>query len=230
MYCGHDFTPFLCDPDKAAVRRELGLSPDAFVIGHVGRFDSVKNHDFLLQIAFELTRKRAGVKLLLIGEGDLRESIRKLATSLRLGDAVVFAGSRADVPRLLMGAMNVFVFPSFHEALSLACVEAQAAGLPLVVSDTLPPELDVVPGAVTRLSLSAAPNIWADTCIAAESKPRLPKRESLAILQHSAFTIETCITHLDSVYAGTSDGLWQSNHQPLTSVNPAAIAASTIDD
>jgi glycosyltransferase involved in cell wall biosynthesis len=144
---------------------------------------------------------------LLIGDGALRQSIQNEAVALGLGDVVLFAGSRADVPRLLMGAINVFVFPSLHEAVSLACVEAQAAGLPLVISAVLPAALDVVPGAVTRLALSAPARRWADVCLSTRSEGRLPKTEALAILQHSAFTIETCLAQLDDIYSSTRTDL-----------------------
>jgi glycosyltransferase involved in cell wall biosynthesis len=216
MYYGHDFAPFLSEPDKAAVRMELGLPHDAFVLGHVGRFDPQKNHAFLLRIASKVVRLRPGAKLLLIGDGSLRQSIHDTAVSLGLGDAVLFAGVRADVPRLLMGAMNVFVFPSFHEGLPLACTEAQAAGLPLVVSDAITEELDIVPGAVKRLPLSAPAQQWAEACLATEAEPRRTHHEALTILQESAFAIEACLTQLAGVYALTLSNPTQFPLRPVT--------------
>ena len=202
LYYGHDFTQFVSQPDKAAIRAELGLPQDAFVIGHVGRFDLAKNHAFLLRVTSEVRKQRADVRLLLIGDGDLRRSIESSAFSSGLGEDVLFVGVRADVARL-MGAMDVFVFPSLHEGLPLTCTEAQAAGLPLVVSDGITPELDVVPGAVKRLSLSASPKRWAEACLATEVEPRLSQPDALAILQQSPFNIETCLTQLASLYART---------------------------
>jgi glycosyltransferase involved in cell wall biosynthesis len=115
-----------------------------------------------------------------------------------------------------MGAMNVFVFPSFHEGLPLACTEAQAAGLPLVVSDAITEELDIVPGAVKRLPLSAPAQQWAEACLATEAEPRRTHDEALTILQESAFAIEACLTQLAGVYALTLPNPTQFPLRPVT--------------
>ena len=100
------------------------------MIGHVGRFLWAKNHPFVVKVAAALFQREPRARLLLIGDGPLQPEIEALVRTSGIADRVIFAGARADVPRLLKGAMDAFVFPSHFEGLGLAAVEAQAAGLP----------------------------------------------------------------------------------------------------
>ena len=204
---GHDFSPFQTRPDRGAVRAALGLNPDTIVVGHVGRFDVQKNHTFLLRVAAELARLRPNVKLLLVGDGPLKKAIERRSIASRLQHIVAFTGLRADVPTLLMGAMDVFVFPSLYEGLPLACTEAQAAGLPLIISDSITPDVDVVPGLVRRLPTSASPQQWAADCLTAASSPRVDPARAVALLKQSQFNISSCVTKLEAVYRHRSTPL-----------------------
>ncbi len=160
LYCGIDLAPFQGEVDPALVRGEFGIPPDAWVVGHVGSmWMGQKNHPFLVQVAAEVVRRDPGMRLLLVGGGPLRAAVERQVEESGLGGKVIFAGLRPDVPRLLRGAMQVFLFPSLHEGLGLGLVEAQAAGLPCVISDTIPREADVVPSLVQRLSLCSLCNV-----------------------------------------------------------------------
>src|SRR5262249_49008326 len=147
--------------------------PGAFVIGHVGRFAEQKNHRFVLEVFAEVARREANAWLLLVGEGDLRPSIQSELFRRGLGERVVSTGSRADIRRLLLGAMDLFLFPSLYEGSPVVLIETQAAGLPCVISDTISPEAVVVEGLVERLSLSESAGKWADAVLS----PR-PDRKS----------------------------------------------------
>lgn len=118
---------------RQAVRAELGISDDAYVLGHVGRFRQPKNHAGLLRTAAQLRDRMPDIHVLLVGDGELEDDARRQTVELGLVDRVTFAGLRRDVPRML-AAMDMFVFPSLHEGFPLALVEAQAAGLPVVAS------------------------------------------------------------------------------------------------
>ena len=155
-----DFDPFMKPVDRAHVRRELSIPLDAFVMGHVGRFAQQKNHDFLLDVFAELSRREKSAYLLLVGDGDLRAKLVEKTKRLGLADKVIFAGVRPDIARLMLGAMDVFVFPSHHEGLGLVVVEAQAAGLPVVMSDTVPAEAIIIPPLIKILSLQKDSSIW----------------------------------------------------------------------
>ncbi len=149
LYCGIDLKPFQESVDREHVRKELGLPPEAFVCGHVGRFAEQKNHDFLVDIFSLVAKDLPKASLLLIGDGPLRTKIEEKVRRLGLDDRVIFAGVRADVPRLMLGAMDCFVFPSFHEGLPLVLLEAQAANLPCIISNTISDEVDCI---LSRLS------------------------------------------------------------------------------
>lgn len=142
-------------------REELDLV-GKFVIGHVGRFHEAKNHMFLLDIFAGICAKRSDVALLLVGDGELRYAIQDKIHSLNLDDRVILTGNRNDVPKL-MQAMDVFVFPSKWEGLPVAVVEAQAAGLHCLISDTITKEVDVSV-LVKRFPIVSA-EVWRDVIL-----------------------------------------------------------------
>lgn len=152
-----------------AARRKLGIG-DAPLIGHVGRFDKVKNHDFLIE-AFEHVRNlRPDARLLLVGQGEREERIRSLVEERGLTNSVVFYGLASNVSAVVR-AMDVFIMPSFTEGLGMALVEAQAAGVPCVFSDGVPESTLLTPSSV-RLPLSVGPQVWADKVLERLDTPR----------------------------------------------------------
>jgi glycosyltransferase involved in cell wall biosynthesis len=201
LYYGIDLTSFQAPVDAVAVRSELGIPKDAFVIGHVGRFDPQKNHVFLLDIAAEVAKREPKMRLLLVGVGSLRSDIEKKIAQLGLSDRVIFAGSRPDVPRLMRGAMDVFVLPSLYEGLGLVLVEAQAAGLSCIFSDVIPEEADVVKPLVKRISLSESASTWAEAVLTAPNNAStLTRIDALNIVEKSAFNIEIGVKKLVKAY------------------------------
>jgi glycosyltransferase involved in cell wall biosynthesis len=125
---------------------------------------------------------------------------RKVAR-LKLRGAVVFAGARPDVPRLMRGAMDLFVLPSLFEGLPLVGIEAQAAGLPCVFSDTITPEVDALPPLVSRLSLTRGASAWADAILGRLARrPAVTPGEALEVLRRSSFNIENSVRALERFY------------------------------
>jgi glycosyltransferase involved in cell wall biosynthesis len=198
---GTDLTPFQTPVNSAAVRAELGIPADAFVIGHVGRFHKQKNHRFLVDIAAEIAKREPKVRLLLVGDGPLRPAIKHRVDQAGLADKVIFAGVRLDVPGLMLGAMDVFLFPSFYEGLGVALVEAQAAALPCVFSDVVPEEADLVQPLLRRLSLSLPPSAWAEVVLAArEASPGITQAAGLRLVEQSRLNIEVGVRNLEHLY------------------------------
>jgi len=196
--CGLDFSAFRAPAEAAAIRHELGLPQGALVLGHVGRFDAWKNQAFLLHVVAAAARRDPRAALVLVGDGPLRAEVAAKARALGLGDRVVLTGLRTDVPRLL-GALDVFVFPSLHEGLPLVALEAQAAGLPLVVADHLTRELTVLPDLFTWLPLAAPHEAWAEAALAAVRR-RAPAADAVAALERSDFSLARSMSGLLAAY------------------------------
>lgn len=142
------------------LRDELNLT-DKYVIGHVGNFCYPKNYPLLLEIFQSLLKKNSKAVLLLVGTGPDFEQVKESVHTMGIQDNVIFLGQRKDIHRI-MQAMDVFLFPSRFEGLGIVLIEAQATGLPCVVSTEVPKEA-VVTDSVTFLSLNDAVEKWADT-------------------------------------------------------------------
>lgn len=199
LYCGVDLSPFNDAVVSAEVRRELGIPIDAYVVGHVGRFSEQKNHVFLLDIVRCMVERDPKVRCLLVGDGPLRKEIEAKVDKLKLNEKVIFAGVRSDVPRLMMGAMDVFLFPSNYEGLGLVLVEAQAAGLPCVFSDVIPEEADVVPTLIKRVSLDQPSAQWAKMVIATQKAEPFQK-QALKLVEQSVFNVNRSVEQLTKTY------------------------------
>ena len=160
---GIDMTRYACDEvAHEQAKAELGLSGRP-VVCHTGRLIPVKNHEFLLQVFARVVREFPDAVLLCAGRGELEETLKGRARELGLEDAVRFLGVVDDVPRLLRAA-DAFVFPSVNEGLALSAVEAQASGLPTIVSTGVP-ELAVVSDRTSHMPLSAGAEAWAGECV-----------------------------------------------------------------
>jgi glycosyltransferase involved in cell wall biosynthesis len=163
---GIDLTPFQVPVDRDCVRDELGIPAAAKVFVHVGRFVPVKNHESLVQVARAVLRRDRNAVWLLVGDGAGRPGIEERVRSLGISANFRFAGLRSDVARLLR-ASNVFLLPSLYEGFPLSYVEAQAAGLPCVISDVIAQAADLVPDRTWRCSLQSPPEVWAEVLLRA---------------------------------------------------------------
>ena len=138
-----------------------------------------------------------------MGDGPLRSEITRAVTDAGLTDRFVFAGLRTDVARLMLGGMDLFLFPSISEGLGLVLVEAQAAGLSCVCSDEIPAEADVVGPLINRLSISLSANKWADKIIQIKQNQRaISKSDALKAIEASDFNIKNSIKELEKIYLG----------------------------
>lgn len=180
-----DLKQFAFDEAKRnKLRKELGLQ-DGFVIGHVGRFMKQKNHDFLVDIFAEVAKKQGNAKLLLIGDGPLREQIENKVKTLGLDEKVIFTGVRSDVADLY-NAMDVFVFPSLYEGLGMVAVEAQANGLPVISSTEVPKEAKIS-DAIKFEALSNTKSFWTKDILDCVNQRNIGSVD--AEISHSEFDI-----------------------------------------
>ncbi len=161
---GLDYDKYKFKPDsRDRLRAELGLD-GCKVIGHIGRFVYQKNHEFLIDIFKEVSKREESARLVCVGTGPHEDKIRDKVSSLGLSDKVVFTGRRSDVNELT-SAFDAVVLPSFCEGMPNVIVEAQASGLPCVITDTITREANIT-GLVKYLSLSQSPAEWADAVMA----------------------------------------------------------------
>ncbi|MCL2700341.1 MAG: glycosyltransferase family 1 protein [Phycisphaerae bacterium] len=134
---------FRCDvASRNDIRGSLSITDDTRVLGHVGGLSSNKNHTFLLDIFKEFLRDDARAVLLLVGGGPLKDELTDKARRLGIADSVIFYG-KTDTPEKLFSAFDAFVLPSLYEGLGMVVVEAAASGLPCLVSDVVPQEVNV---------------------------------------------------------------------------------------
>ena len=198
---GIDLKPFGQPVDPPGIRGKLGIPSDAFVVGHVGRFCEQKNHDKLLSVFAEIARKESKARLLMVGEGMLKPAMERKAASMGLAHQVVFAGLRKDIAALMLGAMDVFLFPSRWEGLPMVLIEAQAAGLPCVISDVVTDEIDGGGGRrMLRLSLDRAAGDWAEAVFALRGRRETRLSGAVSPLEGSAFDIRVCMRQLQELY------------------------------
>lgn len=145
---------------RKEIRVSLGIDKQAIVIGHVGRFDEVKNHTFLLKIFKEYFKLNNNSFLVMVGIGPLKADCEKEAEDLGLLQNVRFTGLKSDIYRYL-SAFDYFVFPSLYEGLPVALVEAQTSGLTVVCSDKVSKEARLSEG-LTYFPLNKTPFQWAE--------------------------------------------------------------------
>lgn len=180
---------------RADVRRKLGIE-DKLVLGHVGRFELQKNHDFLLDIFHSVHQINPKTALLLIGEGELEDKMKKKADELGLKDSVFFLGTMNDCAPYYQ-AMDAFALPSLYEGLGMVAIEAQAAGLPCFLSDRVPKETAITDSVYT-LSLEQTLDEWAEFILEKVTKNKR-KDESVKI-REAGYDIELEAEKLMGIY------------------------------
>lgn len=191
-----DVAAYTYGPTKRQeMRRQLGLENE-FTIGHVGRFSQPKNHPFLLDIFAALLKKETNAVLLLVGGGADMPKIQAKAQELGIAERVRFLGVRSDVADL-MQTMDVFAFPSLYEGLPVTMVEAQASGLPCIISDKVPPECILTEGLVNIMPMFASPEVWAEKILTMRAVPRTDRRDEIAA---HGFDITTEAVKLQEFY------------------------------
>ncbi len=186
---------------REMVRKELGIT-DQLVIGHVGRFNKQKNHRFLIEVFAELIKKRPNSLLLLCGDGVLRSDIEKRVRELNIEEHVRFLGVRSDIHRLLQ-AFDVFVFPSLHEGLPVTLIEAQAAGVPCIISNEITKEVDLGLDLMKFLSIATIDS-WVDALEKLELTMINRENMQLEKLSERGYDIRNTASWLQDFYISKS--------------------------
>lgn len=180
---------------RGQVRREMEIEKE-FVIGNVGRLTNVKNHVYLIDVFAKIKEIRKNSLLLIVGEGELRDFLHEKVKALGLDGSIKFLGIREDISKI-MQAMDVFVMPSLYEGLPFVLIEAQAAGLPCFVSDTISRKVALTPS-LKFLDITSRPEVWAEAIVADSRVSREVISNSELLKNYSIKN--TCIV-LDEIYS-----------------------------
>lgn len=166
---------------RLKLREELNIK-DNFVIGHVGRFTEQKNHKFLIEIFIEFLNKNPNAKLLLVGEGPLRNEIENYVEEKNIKDKVLFLGVRNDVNDIY-NAMDCFVFPSLYEGMPNTVIEAQTNGLNCIISNQITADVKLN----SKVHFCSLNNLkeWCDFI-----NPSMDREKDYVIIKNKGYDIE----------------------------------------
>ncbi len=194
--------------NRAELRQRLRISPTARVLLFVGRMVSYKNPLFVVEILKHLAHRDSEVIAVLVGAGDQEDVVRETAKQEDLEERVRLLGFRDDVPELMLAA-DILLWPSLEEpmeGLGLGIIEAQAAGLPILMSRSVPAEAIVVPELVQVLPLTKGARNWASAVVEILKRSRPSRLESLAKVEASSFSMGSSVASLMSLYEGLENG------------------------
>lgn len=184
----------------AKLKEEFGVTSNMLVIGSVARLCSVKNHERMIEIAYELAKRGKLFKMIFVGRGDLEDKLKKQVTDLNLTKFVIFAGIRSDIPEM-MHLFDVFLMPSLFEGNPVTLVEAQVACLPSIISDTITAKIDFGLGLIKKISLKDDNVKWIEEIISNEKSP-LPKSQIIDAIKHNRYDLNSNVQLLSDIYEG----------------------------
>ena len=180
---------------REAIRQQLGISNNCFVIGHVGRFCAVKNHRFIIEVFDEIRKLEHNSICIFAGQGELFEDIKEEVKRRKLDEYVRFLGLRSDIPDILQ-AIDVFLLPSLYEGLPVSIVEAQAAGLKCFVSDKVPMDCAIT-NLVEQIKLEDGSKYWAKKIIESIDYER---KNTIDQIKAAKFDIQENAVYLQNYY------------------------------
>lgn len=180
---------------RKEVRSQLHIDDNTLILGCVARFSLQKNLLFLIDMFSELHQQLTNSKLLLLGDGELKEDIINQVQKYNLRESVIMTGVVPNVSDYEQ-AMDVFLMPSFFEGLPLSLIEAQISGLKCFASTGVPQEADKT-GLVSFIPLDKGPHYWAEQIV-----DQLPytRRSYLHEMQEAGYDAETSAKKLQDYY------------------------------
>lgn len=185
---------------RIVMRHAFGFKDDEYVLGHIGIFMEAKNHPFLIEIFAKYHALHPKSRLLLVGDGELRPLVEMAIDKNKVNDCVVLAGLRSDISDVLQ-AMDIFLFPSVYEGMPLSVVEAQASGLPCIISDTVTKLVNIGED-VIQLPLGKGTDYWVEYL--SNLSHRLSRQErcekNMELITKAGYNIETEVESLMEIY------------------------------
>jgi glycosyltransferase involved in cell wall biosynthesis len=191
---------------SAATREMIGVAPDAKVILFAGRMTEYKNPVFIVNMLEAVAKEVPEAVAVFAGTGPEAELVEARASELGIGDRIRVLGFRDDLAELML-ASDVLVWPGQEvpkEGLGLGVVEGQAAGLPIIMSRSVPDDAIVVEELVTVLPLALGPEAWARKCIDVLSSPRMSRMAALSQIEASHFSLRAGTDNVMALYQNLS--------------------------
>lgn len=203
IHCGTDIVPFhRKPPSRAEFLQSLGLPADSRVLLFVGRMTEYKNPCFVIEVLAHLSKMNPTICAVFAGTGPLEDEVRKRAEQKSLESRARVLGWQEDIPAL-MQSCDILIWPGLEEpkeGLGLGVVEAQAAGLPVLMSRSVPEDAIVVPELVSILPLAAGASVWASKIISKLNHANIAKETSLAKVEASSFSIARSAANIEALY------------------------------
>lgn len=184
--------------ERDKYRKELGIDSNQLVVIHVGRVTSPKNPAMIFRVFREIVRQDSQAKCYWVGTGELEDKYRRMIEENHLDDRICMTGVRSDIPSLLMAA-DCFLFPSLWEGLPVSVIEAQAAGIPCVLSDAISREV-AVSDLVEWHSLSESPELWANRCLILARNSQQHRQSPTEAIRKAGYDIEDSAKWLTDFY------------------------------
>ena len=189
--------------ERASCRKELGIEPNQLIFIHVGRITDQKNPPMIFRVFKEVVRQDPQAKCYWVGTGELEDKYKRMIEEEHLEDRICMTGVRSDIPGLLMAA-DCFLFPSLWEGLPVSVIEAQATGIPCVLSDAISREV-AVSDLVEWHSLSESPELWASRCLTLARKSQLHRQSPIETIRKAGYDIEDSVRWLTDYYMNHSN-------------------------
>ena len=190
--------------DRDGFRREMGFDDRALIVLFVGRVVDYKNPLFVVEILERLAKENPRAVAVFAGMGAQEQQLKEAAKQAGLERKVRLLGFRNDVAELMVNS-DVLIWPSLEEpkeGLGLGIVEAQAAGLPILMSRSVPREAIVVPALVDVLPLAAGAKAWANRTSEILKRTRPNREQSLTKVESSSFSMGAGVGNLMRLYEG----------------------------
>lgn len=193
---GIDVEQFKFDSQIRENTRKKLNTEDSFVLGHIGRFVELKNHDFIIDIFNEILKHKNNSVLLLVGEGPLEREIKEKVKILKIEDKVKFLGVRNDVNEIYQ-AMDAFLLPSSFEGLPVVGIEAQTAGLPCFFSDKISKELNIINSCF--IDLQKGSKHWAEEIV--RICENFKRNDVAAQIAEKGYSFKNTISSFEKLYS-----------------------------
>ena len=172
---------------RKKIRAELNVPEDTLLLGQIGAFLPVKNHEFTIQLINALKDRKKNVCLLLIGDGPLKFEIKKKCQESMLSDVVKFLGKRSDINEIL-SALDIYIMPSLYEGLPVSLVEAQVNGVASIISNRITHDVEFNDN-ISYLSIDEGVKPWVDSILSLETNH---KADLHKIIEHGFDIVDSC--------------------------------------